>query len=54
MKNVPRYSCKVSIIYARFSANLNFLDRFSKNYQIPNFMKIRPMKGPSFSMQTNG
>jgi len=35
-----------------FNENLNFLDKFSKNTQIPNFMKIRPMGAKLF--QTDG
>jgi hypothetical protein len=31
-----RYSCEILI-------NFNYLDRFSKNPQIPNFIKIRPV-----------
>jgi len=36
-------SCKVSAILVRFSQNLNFLDRVSKNSEISNFMKFRPV-----------
>jgi hypothetical protein len=41
-KNVNTSSCKVSVVLVRFKCNLNFLDRFSKNIQISNLMKIRP------------
>jgi hypothetical protein len=41
MINVHRSSCKVSVILVRRQRILNYLDRFSKNIQIPNFMKIR-------------
>jgi hypothetical protein len=41
--NVHRSSCKVAVIPVGFHWNLNFLDRFSKNPQISNFMKIRPV-----------
>ena len=41
--NVHRSSCKVPVILDRFWWNFNFLNRFSKNTQISNFMKIRPV-----------
>jgi hypothetical protein len=40
---VHRASGKVSVIVARFEWKLNFLDRFSKNTEISNFIKIRPL-----------
>jgi hypothetical protein len=42
--NVYRSSCTVAIILVRFLWNLNFLDRFSKNVQISNFMKIHSVE----------
>jgi len=47
-KNVQRSSYKVSVILVRFSLNLNFLDRFSKNNETPNFTKIRPVGAELF------
>ena len=41
--NVRRSSCKVLVILVRFYWILNLLDRFSKDYQMLNFMKIRPV-----------
>jgi len=41
-------ACKVPVIFARFSWNLNFFDGFSKNTQIPNFIKIRPVTAELF------
>ena len=41
VKYVPTSSCKVPVIRVRFYWNLKFLDRFSKNTQISNFVKIR-------------
>ena len=43
LSKVHRSSCKVPAILARFQLNLNFLNRFSKNAQISNFMKILPV-----------
>ena len=42
--NVHRSSCKVHVTLVRFQFNLNFTDRSSKNTQISNFMKIRPVR----------
>jgi hypothetical protein len=33
----------VPVILVRFLMKLEFLDRFSKNTHIPNFMNIRPV-----------
>ena len=46
--NVHMASCKVSVILVRFSWDLNFLDRLSKNSQIQNFMIIRPVGAELF------
>ena len=43
LKNVHRSSYKVTVILAKFSGNLTFLDTLSKNTQISNFMKLRPV-----------
>jgi hypothetical protein len=42
------YSCKVPVILDIFSRNLIFLDRFSKNTQIKNSVKIRPVGAALF------
>ena len=39
---------KYRLFLADFNKNLNFTDRFSKNTQIPNFMKIHPMAAELF------
>ena len=41
--NVHKSSCNVTFTFVRFDCNLSFLNKFSKNPQISNFMKIRPM-----------
>jgi hypothetical protein len=46
--NVQRSSCKVSFIIVSFQSNLDFLDIFSKNLQISNFLKIRPVEAEVF------
>jgi hypothetical protein len=46
--NVHRSSCKVPVILVRFQRILNFLDRFSKNTHISNFMKIRSVGAELF------
>ena len=48
IKKVYCSSCKVSVIHVRLRWNFKFLDRFSKNTQIPNFMKIRPVRAKLF------
>ena len=35
-------SCKIDLFLSDLKIKLNFLDRITKNSQIPNFMKIRP------------
>jgi hypothetical protein len=42
--NVQRFSCKVSVILVSFQSNWDFLDRFTKNLYIPNFLKILPVE----------
>ena len=41
-------SCKIPVILVILESNLNFLDRFSKNPHIRNFIKIRPMGAQLF------
>jgi hypothetical protein len=41
--NVYWSSCEVPVILVRFCWNLNFLDIFSKNTQMSNLIKIRPV-----------
>ena len=46
--NVCCSSCKVPVILVRFYWNFSILDRFSKNPQMLNFMKIRPVGAELF------
>ena len=48
IKNVHRSSRRVPVIILRFQSYMNFLDRFWKNTQIQNFMKIRPVGAELF------
>jgi hypothetical protein len=41
-------SCKLTVVLVRVCGNLNICDRFSKNIQISNFMKIRPPRPELF------
>jgi hypothetical protein len=50
--NVHRYSCKVPVILVRFYWNVYFIDKFSRNIQISNFMKIRSVRA-EFPMRTD-
>jgi len=50
--NVYWFICKVPVTLVRFLWNLDFISRFSKNTQIPNFIKMSAVK-PSCSMRTD-
>ena len=47
-KNAYWSSCKAPVIVVIFSCNLDFLDRFSRNTQISNFIKILPVGADLF------
>ena len=51
--NVRTSPCKVLIFLVRLHLNLNFFDRFSKNDQISNVIKIRPVGAENF-VRTDG
>jgi hypothetical protein len=54
--NVHRSSCRVPVIHIRFEPTVNLFDIFSKNLQIPSFMKI-PLVGADLfhaDRQTDG
>jgi hypothetical protein len=42
IKNVHWSSSKVTFVLVFFKEKLNFLNKYTKNNQISNFMKIRP------------
>ena len=48
MKNVYWSLCKVPVIVVRLQLNLKFLDKWSKYFQITNFMKIPPAMAEFF------
>jgi len=49
IENVYWSSCKVPpLLLSDFNGNFSFLDRFSENRQISNFMKIRPFGAEPF------
>jgi hypothetical protein len=48
IKNVCPSSCTLPVILVRFWWNLNYFDRFSKNTQIQNLIKIPPMGAELF------
>jgi hypothetical protein len=48
IKIVCLLSCKVPVILVLFERNLNLLARFSKNTQMSNLMKIRPVEAELF------
>ena len=43
IKNVYWHACQVPVILVGVLRNLNFIDKFSKNSRVANFMKIRPV-----------
>jgi len=47
-QNIYRSTWKVPVFLVRFWWNLNFLDSFSKNNQIPNFIKTFPVEAELF------
>ena len=48
IKNVYWASCQVPVILVRFERILKFLDRFSDDKEISDFMKIRPVNAELF------
>jgi hypothetical protein len=52
--HVSRSSCKVGIILVIFQRNLNFMDIFSKNRRVSNFIKILPVGAELFHTDRYG
>jgi hypothetical protein len=48
IKDMYRSSCKAPFFLVKFELILNFLDRFSRNPQISNFIKIHPVEAKLF------
>jgi hypothetical protein len=46
--NVRKSSCKIPTVIITFQQHMDFLDTFSKNPEISNFMKIRPVGAELF------
>jgi hypothetical protein len=51
INNIYWYSCKVLDILVGLERNSNFLDRYSKNTKIANFMKICHMGAELFHVE---
>ena len=51
--NINRYLNKVPVILVIFAWNLGFLNRFSKNSQMWNFIKSRPLGAEFFHADTD-
>jgi hypothetical protein len=46
--NVRRSFCEVPVILVKFWCNLNFLDRSSRNHEISDLIKTRPLRAMLF------